>query len=126
MTYSIVARDPETGRFGIAVQSHFLGVGLAVLEEAAGAGPVPEAVEDDLALFRGELVEALLRKEWGGEESGWGLQAGLTSTPFSLEHTGPADGRYEHVETVGREGTLAAPELGISFSLAALLAFALR
>ena len=25
-----------------------------------------------------------------GEASGWGLQAGLTSTPFSLEHIGPA------------------------------------
>ncbi len=27
MTYSIVARDPVTGRFGVAVQSHYLGVG---------------------------------------------------------------------------------------------------
>ena len=30
MTYSIVARDPETGRFAVAVQSHFLGVGPVV------------------------------------------------------------------------------------------------
>ncbi len=48
-------------------------------------------VQPDLADgYEPWLVEALLRKEWGGEASGWGLQAGLTSTPFSLEHTGPA------------------------------------
>ena len=27
MTYSIVARDPETGRLGVAVQSHWFSVG---------------------------------------------------------------------------------------------------
>ena len=39
MTYSIVARDPETGRLGVAVQSHFLGVGPVVpwLEPGVGA-----------------------------------------------------------------------------------------
>jgi hypothetical protein len=36
------------------------------------------------------LVEAFLRREWGGQESGWGLQAGLAGNPFSLEHVGPA------------------------------------
>ena len=39
MTYSVVARDPETGRLGVAVQSHFLGVGPVVpwLEPGVGA-----------------------------------------------------------------------------------------
>ena len=27
MTYSLVARDPETGDLGVAVQSHFFSVG---------------------------------------------------------------------------------------------------
>ena len=36
------------------------------------------------------LVEAFLRREWGGRESGWGVQAGLAGNPFSLEHVGPA------------------------------------
>src|SRR5687767_7715733 len=27
VTYSIVARDPETGEFGVGAQSHFFGVG---------------------------------------------------------------------------------------------------
>ena len=36
------------------------------------------------------LVEAFLRKEWGMQGTGWGLQTGLTNVPFSFEHTGPA------------------------------------
>jgi uncharacterized Ntn-hydrolase superfamily protein len=40
MTYSIVARDPETGRFGVAVQSHFLGVGPVVPWLEAGVGAI--------------------------------------------------------------------------------------
>jgi uncharacterized Ntn-hydrolase superfamily protein len=40
MTYSIVARDPDTGRFGIAVQSHYLGVGPVVPWLEAGVGGV--------------------------------------------------------------------------------------
>ena len=36
------------------------------------------------------LIEAYLRKEWGGWGKGWGLQAGVMNVPFSLEHTGPA------------------------------------
>jgi uncharacterized Ntn-hydrolase superfamily protein len=40
VTYSIVARDPETGRFGVAVQSHYLGVGPVVPWLEAGVGAV--------------------------------------------------------------------------------------
>lgn len=40
MTYSIVARDPETGAFGVAVQSHFFGVGRLVRWAAPGVGAV--------------------------------------------------------------------------------------
>jgi len=40
MTYSIVARDPQTGRFGVAVQSHFLGVGPVVPWLEAGVGAI--------------------------------------------------------------------------------------
>jgi hypothetical protein len=36
------------------------------------------------------LIEANLRKEWGGAANGWGLQGGLMNLPFSLEHVGPA------------------------------------
>ena len=40
MTYSIVARDPATGDFGVAVQSKFLAVGAVVPWARAGVGAV--------------------------------------------------------------------------------------
>ena len=40
MTYSIVARDPENGSLGIAVQSHFFGVGRIVPWAEPGVGAV--------------------------------------------------------------------------------------
>ena len=40
MTYSIVARDPATGELGVAVQSHFFGVGSLVSWAEAGVGAV--------------------------------------------------------------------------------------
>jgi hypothetical protein len=46
--------------------------------------------ETDIDVDRPLLIEAILRKEWGDPEHGWGLQAGVMNNPFSLEHTGPA------------------------------------
>ena len=40
MTYSIVARDPETGRLGVAVQTRSFAVGAAVPWAEAGVGAV--------------------------------------------------------------------------------------
>ncbi len=40
MTYSIVARDPDTGELGVAVQSHYFSVGIAVPWVEAGVGAV--------------------------------------------------------------------------------------
>jgi uncharacterized Ntn-hydrolase superfamily protein len=40
MTYSIVARDPATGELGLAVQSHYFGVGPVVGFAEAGIGAV--------------------------------------------------------------------------------------
>ncbi|MBX3094937.1 MAG: DUF1028 domain-containing protein [Cryobacterium sp.] len=40
MTYSIIARDADTGQFGVAVQSHFLAVGANVPGLLAGVGAV--------------------------------------------------------------------------------------
>ncbi len=39
-TYSIVAHDPDTGRFGAAVQSHWFSVGSVVIWAEAGIGAV--------------------------------------------------------------------------------------
>src|SRR4030088_328875 len=40
MTYSIVARDKETGELGVAVQSHYFQVGPTVPWAIAGVGAV--------------------------------------------------------------------------------------
>lgn len=50
MTYSIVARDPQTGQFGVAVQSHFLGVGPVVPWLAAGVGAVATQASVNITL----------------------------------------------------------------------------
>jgi uncharacterized Ntn-hydrolase superfamily protein len=60
MTYSIVARDPETGRFGVAVQSHFLGVGPVVPWLEAGVGAVATQAQVDVSF--GPLGLELLRE----------------------------------------------------------------
>ncbi len=38
-TYSIVARDEQTGELGVAVQSHWFSVGSVVPWAEAGVGP---------------------------------------------------------------------------------------
>ena len=40
MTYSIVARDPQTGQLGVGVQSHYFGAGRVVPWAEAGVGAV--------------------------------------------------------------------------------------
>lgn len=36
------------------------------------------------------LIEGFVRKEWGNAAAGWGVLAGVTNPPFSLENIGPA------------------------------------
>ncbi len=59
MTYSIVARDPQTGRFGVAVQSHFLGVGPVVPWLEAGVGAI--ATQASVNVSFGPIGIELLR-----------------------------------------------------------------
>lgn len=53
MTYSIVARDRESGEFGVAVQSHFFQVGPVVPWARAGVGAV--ATQSDAEIRYGPL-----------------------------------------------------------------------
>jgi uncharacterized Ntn-hydrolase superfamily protein len=66
MTYSIVARDPATGRFGVAVQSHYLGVGPTVPWLEAGVGAV--ATQASVNLSFGPIGLELLRAGRSAEE----------------------------------------------------------
>ena len=67
MTYSIVARDPQTGRFGIAVQSHFLGVGPVVPWLEAGVGAVATQASVNTAF--GPMGLELLRAGASAEQT---------------------------------------------------------
>jgi uncharacterized Ntn-hydrolase superfamily protein len=79
MTYSIVARDPQTGRFGVAVQSHYLGVGPVVPWIEAGVGAVATQASVNISfgpiglemlragLSAGEVVAALVAGDEGAQ-----------------------------------------------------------
>ncbi len=51
-TYSIVARDPKTGQLGVAVQSHYFGVGVIVPWAEAGVGVVATQAFAELSYGR--------------------------------------------------------------------------
>jgi uncharacterized Ntn-hydrolase superfamily protein len=78
MTYSIVARDPETGRFGVAVQSHYLGVGPVVPWLEAGVGAV--ATQASVNISFGPLGLELLR---AGRSAGEVVATLVASDPQS-------------------------------------------
>ena len=74
MTYSIVARDPVTGRFGVAVQSHFLSVGPVVPWLEAGVGAV--ATQASVNISFGPIALEMLRAGWEAERIIAALVAG--------------------------------------------------
>ncbi|HET9878830.1 MAG TPA: DUF1028 domain-containing protein [Candidatus Limnocylindria bacterium] len=74
MTYSIVARDPETGRFGVAVQSHYLSVGPVVPWLEAGVGAV--ATQASVNVSFGPIALEMLRAGWEAQRVVDALVAG--------------------------------------------------
>lgn len=88
MTYSIVARDPASGAFGIGVQSHFFGVGPVVPWLQAGVGGVATQASANvsfgpigLELLRAgrsadEVVAALVASDPGAAERQIGVVDG--------------------------------------------------
>ena len=78
-TFSIVARDPDTGELGVAVQSHWFSVGSIVPWAEAGVGAVatqsfvdPSYGKNGLDLMRGgksapDTLKELLEKDEGRE-----------------------------------------------------------
>ena len=105
MTYSIVARDPETGRFGIAVQSHYLGVGPVVPWLEAGVGAVATQARANtsfgpvgLELLRagrtaGEVVAALVASDDHAEQRQVGVvDAHGGAAAYTGDETIPAAG----------------------------------
>lgn len=96
-TYSIVARDPETGELGVAVQSHWFSVGTVVSWAEAGVGAVAtQSLADPaygplgLDLMRaGRSAQLSLDALLAGDEEREGRQvAFIHSTGAVAVHTG--------------------------------------
>ncbi len=75
-TFSIVARDPETGAMGVAVQSHWFSVGSVVSWAEAGVGAV--ATQSLVEVSYGPLGLALMR---AGKSAPQALEALLVVDP---------------------------------------------
>jgi uncharacterized Ntn-hydrolase superfamily protein len=73
-TYSIVAFDPETRQFGVAVQSHYFGVGPVVGWARPGIGAV--ATQSFVEISYGPLGLELLQAGKTAEQALTGLLAG--------------------------------------------------
>ncbi len=103
MTYSIVARDPETGELGVAVQSHWFSVGPIVPWARPGVGAIatqanvavaygPRALD---ALARGEApAEALARLLAEDPQRASRQVAVLSADGAVAAHTGAACTRF--------------------------------
>ena len=97
MTYSIVARDPETGDFGVAVQSKFLAVGAVVPWARAGVGAIATQSFANVAygpdgltlLEEGHSADEVLRRLVAGDDQREHRQAGVVdSKSRAATHTG--------------------------------------
>jgi uncharacterized Ntn-hydrolase superfamily protein len=93
-TYLIVARDPATGELGVAVQSHWFGVGSIVSWAEAGVGAV--ATQSFVDPGYGERLLTLLK---GGVPPGPALQQLIAADPQR---------DVRQVAVVDREGRVAA------------------
>src|SRR4051812_13397479 len=89
-TYSIVARDPQTGELGAAVQSHWFSVGSIVTWARPGVGAVCTQSVAEPA-YGPRLLDA----REGGAEPAAGLRALLDEDPAA---------RYRQVAVIAPDG----------------------
>jgi uncharacterized Ntn-hydrolase superfamily protein len=104
-TYSIVARDPETGDLGVAVQSHYFSVGSIVTWAEAGVGAVATQSFADPAY--GKLGLDLMRAQRSAPETLAGLVAGDSMSAVRQVGMVDAEGR-----AAAHTGALAIAEAG--------------
>jgi uncharacterized Ntn-hydrolase superfamily protein len=102
-----VARDPQTGRFGIAVQSHFLGVGPVVPWLEAGVGAVATQASVNTAF--GPIGLELLRAGSSAEQTVAALLAGDEQP--QIRQVGVVDARGRAAAHTGTETIPAAGHL---------------
>ena len=110
-TYSIVARDADTGQLGVAVQSHWFSVGSVVLWAQPGVGAV--ATQSFVDPSYGPLGLELMRAGKTAEEALTGLLAAdeyenvrqvamVDANGAVANHTG-ANAIVEHCDDVGEQ-----------------------
>lgn len=98
-TYSIVARDPETGQLGVAVQSHYFSVGPIVPWAEAGVGAVAtqslvlvDYGPQGLDLMRqGKTAQEALDQLVAADEHNQGRQVAMVDAKGNVAtYTGPS------------------------------------
>jgi uncharacterized Ntn-hydrolase superfamily protein len=99
LTYSIVARDPDTGELGVAVQSHWFSVGGVVTWARPGIGAVATQANAEAAygpqlldlLAAGVASEQALATLVANDPSGDSRQVAVVDAAGRVAtHTGPA------------------------------------
>ena len=105
-TYSIVARDAETGEIGVAVQSHYFSVGSVVTWAEAGVGAVATQSVTDPAY--GKLGLDLMRAGKSAPDT----LAGLVAAD-SMRSSAGGDGRCQGPRRRSYR-SIAIPKLDIS------------
>ena len=97
MTYSIVARDPDTGELGVAVQSHWFSVGSIVPWARPGVGAVATQANAEVAygpralelLARGSDAESTLARLVEEDRGAAGRQVAIVDAAGRVAvHTG--------------------------------------
>ena len=98
LTYSIVARDRETGELGVAVQSHFFQVGPVVPWAIAGVGAIATQSNVNISfgpvgleyLRGGYTAEQTLKALLAGDTEPGGRQVAIVDAAGNVAvHTGP-------------------------------------
>ena len=134
MTFSIVARDPETGDFGVAVASKFLAAGSVVSHARAGVGGIATQAlanysygPDGLELLAqglpaSEVIDRLVAADEGRDHRQLGIvdSAGKAATYTGKECIDWAGGRTE--DGVAVQGNILASPAVVDAMLDAYLA----
>jgi uncharacterized Ntn-hydrolase superfamily protein len=94
MTWSIIARDPETGQFGIAVSTRFFAVGGVVPHIKSGVGAI--------------ATQALLNRFYGTEGLRLLKQGGTAQDVISAVTAADAGREHRQVHVMDAQGRIAA------------------
>ncbi len=104
-TYSIVARDPDNGQLGVAVQSHYFSVGSVVTWAEAGVGAVASQALSEPAY--GKLGLDLMR---AGKSASDSLNGLLAADPMKeIRQVAMIDA---HGNAAAHTGSITIPEAG--------------